>query len=402
MGEETDRAKVMMVAEIDESLIHNRVVVAMSGGVDSSLAAALLVERGYEVIGIMMRLWAEDGAVNRCCSPKAVEDARHVCQILDIPFYLVNCEREFKTSVLDYFISEYARGRTPNPCIACNRHIKFGSLLRRALALGARHLATGHYARVQQVNDGYQLLKGLDRRKDQTYFLYMLGQEELAHLFFPLGSYTKGEVRTLARERGLPVAEKAESQDLCFTSDYRRFLRLQALEAIQPGPILDTRGRLLGEHKGLPLYTIGQRKGLGIAAPEALYVLEIEPSQNAIVVGTRSELGKKELIAEGVSFVSGGALEGATEVTAKIRREGVETPAILTLLDEERVHLAFTKPLRDITPGQGVVFYQDEIVLGGGIIASHNGRLSSWMRAEYVCSAEIGSTLDSERISLSL
>ena len=366
-----------MIAGKAESLISTRVVVAMSGGVDSSLAAALLVEQGHEVIGIMMRLWAEEGAVNRCCSPKAVEDARRVCQILDIPFYLVNCEREFKTRVLDYFVREYARGRTPNPCLACNRHIKFGSLLKRALALGARHLATGHYARVQRVDGGYQLLKGVDRRKDQSYFLYMLGQEELAHLLFPLGGYTKGEVRTLARERGLPVAEKAESQDLCFTSDYRSFLQLHAPEAIRSGRILDTNGRVLGEHKGLPLYTIGQRKGLGIAAPEALYVLKIEVSQNEIVVGTRAELGKRDLIAEGVSFVSGRAPEGASEVTAKIRREGTETSAILTSLDKDRIDLVFAKPLRDITPGQGVVFYQDEIVLGGGIIASLDGRQSS-------------------------
>ena len=363
-----------MIAGKAESLIRNRVVVAMSGGVDSSVAAALLVERGYKVTGIMMRLWAEEGAANRCCSPEAVEDARRVCQVLDIPFCLVNYEQEFRTHVVDYFIREYAGGRTPNPCLACNRHIKFGSLLKKALALGARHLATGHYARVQRVDGGYQLLKGVDRRKDQSYFLNMLGQEELAHLFFPLGGYTKGEVRMLARERGLSVAEKAESQDLCFTSDYHRFLRLHAPEAIRPGSILDTKGRLLGEHKGLPLYTIGQRKGLGIAAPEALYVLEIDAPQNAIVVGTRAELGKRDLIAEGVSFVSGRAPEGASKVTAKIRREGIETPAILTPLDEERVHLAFAKPMRDITPGQGVVFYQGEIVLGGGIIASHDGR----------------------------
>jgi len=366
----------MMIAGIAESLIHNRVVVAMSGGVDSSVAAALLVERGYEVIGIMMRLWAEEGAANRCCSPEAVEDARRVCQILDIPYYLVNCERAFKTHVLDYFVREYAGGRTPNPCLACNRRIKFGFLLKMALALGARHLATGHYARVQRVDGGYQLLRGEDGQKDQSYFLHMLGQEELAHLFFPLGSYTKGDVRALARERGLPVAEKAESQDLCFASDgdYRRFLRLHASETIRPGPILDTKGQVLGEHKGLPLYTIGQRKGLGIVAPEALYVLKIEASQNEIVVGTRAELGKRDLIAEGVSFVSGRAPEGASEVTAKIRREGTETPAILTSLDEDQMYLVFSKPLRDITPGQGVVFYQDEIVLGGGIIASLDGR----------------------------
>jgi len=318
-----------------------------------------------------MRLWAEEGEANRCCSPEAVEDARRVCLALGIPLHLVDYGREFKTHVVDYFIREYARGRTPNPCLACNRHIKFGSLLQMSLGLGAGHLATGHYVRVREVDGHFELLKGRDGQKDQSYFLYMLDQQQLAHLLFPLGDYTKEEVRAMARERGLPVAEKAESQDLCFAADgdYHRFLRLHAPETIRPGPILDTRGRVLGEHKGLPLYTIGQRKGLGIAAPEALYVLDVDVSRNALVVGTRSELGKRDLVAEGVNFVSGKAPEGPREVTAKIRREGDEAPATLVPLDEGRVHLAFARPMRDITPGQGVVFYQGEVVMGGGIIA---------------------------------
>ncbi len=373
-------------------------MVAMSGGVDSSTAAALLVEEGYEVIGIMMRLWAEGGeggATNRCCSPEAVEDARHVCQILDIPFYLVNYEKDFKHHVVDYFISEYASGRTPNPCLACNRHIKFGVLLRRALSLDGQYLATGHYARIRRINghypsttlrpfDGaqgrlcsgqgsghYQLLKGVDGRKDQSYALYMLGQEELSHLLFPLGDYTKDEVRAIALERGLPVAEKAESQELCFVhdNDYRRFLRTHAPEAIEPGPIVDTAGRAIGQHKGLPFYTIGQREGMGIAAPEALYVLEMDAARNTIVAGTRAELGRQELIAYQVSFVSGKTPESPLKVAAKIRYKAVEAKATLTLLGKNRVALAFVEPQRDITPGQGVVFYQGEIVLGGGIIA---------------------------------
>jgi tRNA-specific 2-thiouridylase len=362
----------------------------MSGGVDSSTAAALLVEEGYEVIGIMMRLWAEGdegGATNRCCSPEAVGDARRVCQVLGIPFYLVNYEKDFKHHVVDYFVGEYASGRTPNPCLACNRHIKFGLLLYRALSLDAQYLATGHYARIRQANGDYpstsrrgelvepsgrrQLLKGVDRRKDQSYALYMLGQKELAHLLFPLGDYIKDEVRAIALERGLPIAEKAESQELCFVhdNDYRRFLRTHAPETIKPGPIVDTAGRVLGQHKGLPFYTIGQREGMGIAAPEALYVLEMDAARNTIVAGTRAELGRRELIADQVSFVSGNAPESPMKVTAKIRYKAVEAQATLTPVDENRVALTFVEPQRDITPGQGVVFYQGEVVLGGGIIA---------------------------------
>jgi tRNA-specific 2-thiouridylase len=346
----------------------------MSGGVDSSTTATLLVEQGYDVIGVMMRLWAEEGqggSTNRCCSIEAVEDARRVCEALDIPFHLINYEREFRKEVVDLFIAEYARGRTPNPCLACNRHIKFDLLLRRALAIDAQYLATGHYARIRQVDGRYQLLKGRDEWKDQSYVLYMLGQRELRHLLLPLGDYTKEQVRAMARQRGLPVAEKAESQDLCFLldNDYRRFLQAHAPEAIRPGPILDTAGRTIGQHKGLPFYTIGQREGLGIAAPEALYVMRIDVSGNALVVGTKAELGQRELVATEVNYVSGQIPRGPLEITAKIRYQAVESEALLTPLEDGRARVTFAQLQRDITPGQGVVFYQGEVVVGGGMIS---------------------------------
>jgi len=349
-----------------------RVVVAMSGGVDSSVAAALLVEQGYDVIGLMMRLWSEPGgeADNRCCTPDAVEVARWVAAILDIPFYQVNVETRFRAHVVDYFVREYVAGRTPNPCLMCNRHIRFDALLRRALAMDARYLATGHYVRLRRTDGRYRLLKGADASKDQSYVLYMLNQDTLRHLLFPLGDYTKEQVREMARQRGLPVADRAESQDLCFTAngDYRKFLQREVPEAVRPGPIVDRSGQALGQHKGLPFYTIGQRRGLGIAAPEALYVLEMDAARNALVVGTAAELGRTKLTASQVSYVSGETPSRPQRVKARIRYKAREAPAWLTGLPGDRAALHFDHPLRDITPGQGVVFYQGQDLIGGGII----------------------------------
>ncbi len=352
--------------------INQRVVVAMSGGVDSSMAAALLLEEGYEVIGVMLRLWAEAGpAANRCCTPDAVADARRVADVLGIPFYVRDYKEIFKTTVVDYFTQTYVRGLTPNPCLICNRQIRFGRLLDEALTLDAAYLATGHYARVRQVEDGtYQLLKGIDPAKDQSYVLHRLGQRQLAHALFPLGDYVKSKVREMAQARGLPVFNRADSQDLCFlgNGDYREFISRHAPEVPRPGPILDTAGHILGEHRGLPYYTIGQRRGLGIAAPQALYVLALDPARNAVIVGRAEELGRRELAAAGMTYVSGRPPANPLRVTAKIRYKARETPATLTPQPDNRAQVRFDTPLRDITPGQGVVLYQGDVVLGGGTI----------------------------------
>lgn len=357
------------------------VVVAMSGGVDSSTAAALLVERGYNVIGVMMRLWSEGGdgdnqfAQNRCCSPEAVADARRVCQKLGIPFYLLNFEGDFKTHVVDFFLDGYARGITPNPCLQCNRQVKFGILLDKARALGADLLATGHYARVRQANGAYELLRGTDPKKDQSYALSILTQEQLSRAMFPLGEFTKTETRELARKYGLPVSEKQESMDLCFIADgdYRNFLRRNIPTALKPGDIVDTRGNVLAQHNGLALYTIGQRKGLNVAVGEPLFVLELDAEKNAVVVGRAEELGRRELVADQVNWIAGEAPKMPMRVTAKIRYRASEVSATLTPAPyryegEANVLVVFDELLRDITPGQAVVFYAGDVCLGGGII----------------------------------
>jgi len=346
----------------------SRIVVAMSGGVDSSTAAALLVEQGYEVVGVMMRLWAEEE--NRCCAPQAVEDARRVAAQLGFAFYLVNYEAEFKACVVDYFIAEYSQGRTPNPCLACNQHIRFGRLLRQALALDAEYLATGHYAQIDRVDGIYRLCKGLDPQKDQSYVLYMLGQNELRQVQFPIGGYTKPQVRQMARKRNLPIADRDESMEICFVTDddYRRFLRQHAAQAIQPGPIFDIAGREIGQHKGLPFYTVGQRRGLGVAAPEALYVICLDVERNALVVGTARELGRRSLLAANVSYVSGKPPSSPVHIQAKIRYRARLADATWTPLAGGQAQVEFDTPLRDITPGQAVVAYQGDKVLGGGTI----------------------------------
>jgi tRNA-specific 2-thiouridylase len=357
-----------------------RVVVAMSGGVDSSLAAALLVEQGAEVVGVMLRLWSETaagvGSTNKCCSLEAVDDARRVADHLGIPFYLVNVERPFKKEVVDFTVAGYLAGETPNPCVQCNRTIRFGYLFNYAQSLGASYLATGHYARVRRQiatagQAQYLLLRGIDAAKDQSYVLHVLTQHHLARVLFPVGELTKAEVRQMAVQRGLPVAGRHDSQDLCFVADgdYRRFLQDWApAGAIQPGPIVDDSGRVLGQHLGLPFYTIGQRKGLGIAAGEPLYVLALDKAHNAVVVGPAEALGRDHLTARQVNWIAGEPPRAAIPVEVKIRYRAVPAPAVVTPVAGDRVHVHLARPLRDITPGQSAVLYDGAVCLGGGII----------------------------------
>ncbi|GAB4574103.1 MAG: tRNA 2-thiouridine(34) synthase MnmA [Anaerolineae bacterium] len=355
-----------------------RIVVAMSGGVDSSVAAALLVQQGYEVIGMMMRLWSEDNGQgetcdthNRCCTPDQMRDARRIADMLGIPFYVLDTREVFRQKIVQYFIDEYATGRTPNPCLACNRHIRFTHLLNHARAMGAEYLATGHYARLRQSADGtVSLYKGVDDAKDQSYVLSVLTQEQIRHALFPVGEYTKHRVRELASEFGLPVAQKHDSQDLCFLADgdYRRFLRQYAPAAVVPGPIVNRQGQQLGDHTGLPNYTIGQRKGLGIAASEPLYVIAKDVTHNALIVGTRAELGQRTLTARNVNWIEGQPPGSPMRAEVKIRYKARPVPATLSPREDGHVLVTFDEPQRDIAPGQGAVFYDGERCLGGGTI----------------------------------
>ena len=341
----------------------------MSGGVDSAVTAALLQERGHSIVGLTMRLWRE--ARSGSVPPEdCVAEARAVCARLGIPHHAVDLRDAFERDVVDYFVREYARGRTPNPCLQCNRVFKFGALRAAAASLRCTHLATGHYARNVRRPDGWRLLKARDLSKDQSYVLYALGQEQLATLLFPLGELTKAEVRARARALALPAAERPESQDICFLSDgnYRRFIAERAPHAVRPGPIVDRDGRVLGQHRGLPYYTVGQREGLGIAAPRPLYVIRLDVAGNALVVGPAESLGRRALLAEEVSYVSGQPLPAGTAVEAKIRYRARPVSARVWPRTGDRALVALDTPLRDITPGQAVVLYDGQEVLGGGII----------------------------------
>lgn len=338
-------------------------MVAMSGGVDSSATAALLVKKGYNVAGIMLQLWPTK-------NQDAVESAQNAAETLGIPLHIKDCQEVFHQRVIEYFVRTYAQGLTPNPCVVCNKEIKFGVLLQEALALGANYLSTGHYVRLRNNDNQFALLKGIDPVKDQSYFLYRLTQAQMAHLMFPLGEYDKPAVRQMAEELGLISAVRKESQDLCFIDemDYREFLARYSNIALSEGPITDLKGRVLGTHKGLPNYTIGQRRGLGISASEPLYVLQLNVPDNTLVVGTQNERGKHELIADDVNFISGRIPEEPFSAMARIRYTAKEQDVTVIPLPEQRMKVVFRHPLPDITPGQSVVLFDGEQLIGGGTI----------------------------------
>jgi tRNA-specific 2-thiouridylase len=350
-----------------------QVAVAMSGGVDSSVAAALLVERGYRVVGLMLRLWSEPGRAseNRCCTPAGIALAQRVAARLAIPFHVIDAQEPFSEAILTTFVSEYRRGRTPNPCLVCNREIRWGYLRRHAQAMGAELLATGHYARTREREGQFDLLTARDSEKDQSYVLSVLDQEALQHSLFPVGDLTKQEVREQARRLELPVADRPDSQDLCFLAgdDYRDFLRRQAPDVFRAGAIVTTDGRRLGTHEGLAAYTIGQRKGLGVQGAEPLYVVDLDEHSNQVVVGPRHRLGRRALVTERAHWINPPAPTAQIQAQVKIRYKAPAAPARVTPLGDGMCRVEFENPLRDITPGQAAVFYQGEYCLGQATIA---------------------------------
>lgn len=353
-----------------------RVVVGMSGGVDSSVAACLLQKADYEVVGVTMQIWQEEdpAAVEEnggCCGLTAVEDARRVAQCLDIPHYVMNFKREFQEQVMDYFVKEYIRGRTPNPCIACNRYVKWESLLKRSLELGADYIATGHYARVRRLDNGrYTLQAAASAQKDQTYALYSLTQHQLAHTLMPVGDYTKEEIRQIAQEIGLSVAQKPDSQEICFVpdGDYAAFIDQTLVNPIPAGNFVDTKGNVIGRHQGITHYTIGQRKGLGLAMGHPVFVAAIRPESNEVVIGESEDIFSLALRCSHLNWMACEDLKEGMAVTAKIRYNHRGASGSVYRFSQDEAICRFEEPQRAITPGQAVVFYRGDTVLGGGTI----------------------------------
>ncbi len=354
-----------------------KVVVGMSGGVDSSVAAYLLKEQGYDVIGVTMQIWQEEEAFIQeenggCCGLSAVEDARRVAASLDIPYYVMNFKTEFKKNVMDYFVAEYLKGRTPNPCIACNRYVKWESLLKRSMEIGADYIATGHYAKITQLPNGrFALQKSVTAAKDQTYALYNLTQYQLSHTLMPVGDYSKDEIRAIAEKIGLRTANKPDSQEICFIpdNDYAGFIDREAAGQVPPpGNFVLTDGTVIGQHKGITHYTVGQRKGLGIALGRPVFVTEIRPDTNEVVLGSNEDVFGTTVYAKNLNFMTIPDLEGELEVTGKIRYSHKGAPCTIRKVEADKVVCQFHEPVRAITPGQAVVFYDGDIVVGGGTI----------------------------------
>ena len=352
-----------------------KVIIAMSGGVDSSVAAHLLIEQGYDVIGLFMRLGNNTGVPSpgvktaTCCSAEDARDAASVASSLKIPFYVINFEDEFN-SIIEHFCKEYLEGRTPNPCIVCNQKLKFGKLLRFADYLDAGYVATGHYARVEKLNNRFVLKKGMDAGKDQSYVLFPLNQEQLSRAMFPLGNMTKAEVRNRAKSLNLKTKDKPESQEICFVTgkSYSDLIVERMGRKIGAGLLKDTDGKILGKHNGIHNFTIGQRKGLGIAFGEPRYVVGIDPGENTVTIGASEELLKEAFTVSDVNWVTFESLERELDAYVKIRYKNTESPAVIYPLEHNRARVKFKNPQRSITPGQAAVFYNDDIILGGGWI----------------------------------
>lgn len=353
-----------------------KVVVGMSGGVDSSVAAYLLKEQGYDVIGVTMQIWQDEDKETveenaGCCGLSAVADARRVADALDIPYYVMNFKKEFSENVMDYFVDEYLKGRTPNPCIACNRYVKWESLLQRSIGIGANYIATGHYAQIIQLDNGrYALKKSKTLKKDQTYALYNLTQEQLKRTLMPVGEYTKDEIRKIAEKINLRIANKPDSQEICFVPDnqYANFIEEYTGEEIKPGNFVDLNGKVLGRHKGIINYTIGQRKGLGLSLGKPGFVVEIRPDTNEVVIGDNSDVFASKVIINRLNFMAIEDVVGEMSFEAKIRYSHQPAKCIVKKLDDDTLECTFEEPQRAITPGQALVLYDGDIVVGGGTI----------------------------------